>query len=636
MSDGGFNGAAADKEWFEEEPGSDVQANQLLAAVQDAEGRCFEWIADGFIFQQYASARRIPNLYGLTTSKAGGFTYTPGNGANYNSFEIASDNQIAIGVETLVATVGSAKPWCHFVTVDGDWGQRIRAKRKGDFLFGLMKSCGFYVDLPNVFRDALTWGWGVSKRVIVKEGSKKVIKSERCVPSEVLWNRAYSLIPGKREPIYHRRFVLRSDLCRDYPDFADDIMSAPGAYSGNLPGLVVDVPASFVSLLEGWRPSQDGSTPGVHVLSVGNKVLNVGKTKMDPDEEHPFSFLVAYNIGPGWQYQGVVEQCLADQWILNQQNRIILENQRRGAQNRWLIHEKAAVDTGSLINKVAQVTRWAGDHEPRLVVFQASPPELYRDRDATRSRILTRMGVNQFAAQGAKPSGLNSGEAIREYGDHSQQRHRTLAENLETYVVDAGKKLVWGCEKVKPVVSAPGRRSAKKLDWDAVKLPPGAYSVELAFAISSLPRTPEGLVDKANELLQMGKLDSTAYARITQNPDVDAALNPAFAARDAIESIIDAITEDGETTAPDPGLDLDLAFELANQRYWRCIADKAPQDVLDMLIDWRDDVQRLRKAQAPTAPPAGPAPAGGPPAQPQTIPQADAIPGPVPTAFKGN
>jgi hypothetical protein len=615
--------------WNEEEPGSDTQAVKLLAAVQEAEQRCWEWIADGFVYQQYASGRRIPNIYGLAT--AGGMTYAPGTLPNYGSYDIGSDNQIAIGVETLVATVGAIKPWCHFVTTDGDYRQRIRAKRKGDYLYGLMKSTGFFADIPGVFRDAITWGWGVSKRVILKEGGKQVIKSERCVPSEVLWDRSYSLLPGQRSPIYHRRFALRTNLCREYPDAADAIMTAPGAYSGNLPGLVVDAPANFVVLAEGWWPSADGKEAGCHVLSVGSTVLNAGKTKMDPDEEHPFSFCVGYQIGPGWQYQGVVEQTISDQCILNKQNRIILENQHRGAQNRWLVHQKANVEAGSLINKTAQITRWAGDHEPRLAVFQASPPELYQDRDATRQRILTRMGVNQFAAMGTKPAGINSGEAIREYGDHSQQRHQTLEENIENYVVDAGRKLTWACEKVKPEVRAPGKRSVRLLDWSEVKLPPGSYSVELAFAISSLPRTPEGKVDKANELLQMGKLDATAYARITQNPDVDAALDPSLAAQDCIESILDGITEDGETTAPDPGLDLDLAFTLANQRYWRCVADKAPQDVLDMLVDFRDDVQRLRKS---TASPAAPSPAPAAPAGPQMVPGQDAIPGPVPTAFR--
>ena len=482
-------------EWFEEEDPTAI-ATKMLSAVVEAEKKCFEWIADGFVYQMFASGRRIQNIYGLTATQSGGFSYSIGR--DYGAFQISIDNQIAIGIETLVATVGAVKPWCHFATTDGDWGQRIRAKRKGDFLYSLMKTCGFYTDLPNYFRDMLTWGWGISKRVIVKRGKEKVIESRRCVPSEVLWNRAYSLIPGKREPIYHRTFALRSDLARDFPDHAEAIYAAPGAASGNLPGLTVETPQDFVTVCEGWYPSQDGVKPGVHVLSVGETLLNDGKTKMDPDEDHPFTFLVGYNIGPDWQYQGVVEQVLGDQWELNTQNSIIRENQKRGAQNRWLIHDKAAVDTGSLLNRAAQITKWSGSDKPELVTYQFNPPELYQDRDKTRQRILTRMGVNQFAAMGTKPADLNSGEALREYGDHAQQRHRTLAENLETFVVDTGRKLIWACEKVKPKMQAPGRRSVKMLDWEKVKLPPGSYSVELAFPISSLPRTPEGLVDKAN------------------------------------------------------------------------------------------------------------------------------------------
>ena len=627
MSNGVKTGTILEPEWWDEDE-PDAQAQKLMLAVQEAEAQCFEWMCDSYVYQMYASGRRLPNVYGLTATRT--LSYAPGGLSSMQSFEISSDNQIAIGIETMQATVGSIKPWCHFVTTDGDWTQRTRARRKGDFIYSLMKTCGLYDELPNLARDSYTCGWGVAKRVIRKVGGKLTISMQRCVPTEVLWNRAYNLIPRGGEPIYHRTFALRSDLMREYPDFADEIATAPSAQTGNVPGLLVEVPADFVTINEGWRASPDGKMPGVHVLSVGDCILNGGKTKMDPDEPHPFEFLKAYSVGPGWQYQGLVEQTLADQLTLNQQNRIILENQRRGAQNRWLVHEKAAVDTGSLINRTAQVTKWAGDNEPKLVTYQYSPPELFQDRDATRTRILTRMGVNQFAASGAKPGGLNSGEAIREYGDHSQQRHRILQENIETFVVACGKQLAWACEKVKPEVRSPGRRGAQLLKWEDVKLPPGSYDVELAFAISSLPRTPEGLVDRANELLQMGKLDSTTYARITQNPDVNAALSPLLASMDAIEAILDGITEDGESTAPDPGLDLQTAFTMANQRYWRCIADKAPQDVLDMLIDWRDDVKRLLDAQAP--PPAPPAP----PAGPAPVPAGQAIPGPVPSNFPGN
>jgi hypothetical protein len=616
--------------WDEEEQ-PDVAARKLLAEVARVEQLNFEYMCDGYVYQQYASGRRLPNIYGLTIAR--GYNYPGGTLPSMLSFDISSDNQIAIGVETLTATVGSARPWCNFVTTDGDYSQRTKATRKGDYFYGLLKDCGFYDELPNMFRDMLTWAWGVGKIVVTKKGRKQDIGVERCLPSEVLWDRAYSLIPGDKQPIYHRRFVLRKGLMRKYPDHADEIANAPGAYSGNVPGLVVEIPADFVCLAEGWAPSIDGEKAGRHMMSVGDAAIC--DEKMSPDEDHPFFFLKGYNVGPGWQYQGVVEQTLADQLRLNKQNAVIWENQHRGAQNRWLVEEKSNVNSNSLINRTAQITSYKGT-EPKLVVYQTNPPDLYSDRDATRTRILKRLGVNDFQSQGLKPSGLNSGEAIREYGDQASARHTTLARNLEECVTDGTRKLDRVCERVKPVVKAPGKRSVRKLKWDDVALPEGSYRVELAFPISSLPRTPEGQIDKANELLQMQSIDKVTYARLTLNADVSAEINPLTSARDAIESILDGIVEDGIYESPDDGLDLKQAFSMANARYWRCVADKAPTDILGMLADWRDDVKRLDEGKQPagaTGP--GPTAATGDlaAAAPQTVPGPNVIPGPQPTQF---
>jgi hypothetical protein len=361
---------------------------------------------------------------------------------------------------------------------------------------------------------------------------------------------------------------------------------------------------------------------------VGETVLNPTKDKMEPDEEHPFTFLVGYNIGPGWQYQGLVEQGLADQLRLNKQNAVVWENQHRGAQNRWLVEEGSNVNSNSLVNRAAVVTSYKKT-KPELVVYQTNPPDIYADRDRTRARILRRFGINEMQAQGTKPGGLNSGEALREYNDSASARLTTLARNLETFVVDTTKKLDKLCERAKPVVKAPGRRGVRKLTWDDVSMDRDSYTVELGFAISSLPRTPEGQIDKANELLQMGKIDAVTYARLTLNADVPAEINALLAARDAVDCLLDDIVEDGKYTSPDDGLDLAVAFERANTRYWRCIADKAPEDILGQLADWRDEVRALLDKKSAAAPAAAPAPAPGAP----TVPAGNLIQGPQPTQF---
>lgn len=601
----------------------------MMTELSRVESLSFEFHCDGLICQQYASGRRVPNVYGLTNTR--GLTYPGGGIPSLSSFDISSDNQIAIGVETMTATVGSARPWCNFTTTDGDFRQRQRATRKGDYFYGLLKDVGFYTELPNFFRDMTTWSWGVCKSVARTVRGKVRLTTERCLPSEVKWDRAYSLIPGNAQPIYHQRFVRRETLKREYPAFAEQIKTAPAAHSGNVPGLVVEVPRDFVCLSEGWWPSVDGEVKGRHLLMVGETVLNPTKDKMEPDEEHPFTFLVGYNIGPGWQYQGLVEQALADQLRLNKQNAVIWENQHRGAQNRWLVEEGSNVNSNSLANRAAMVTTYKKT-KPELVVYETSPPDIYADRDRTRARILRRFGINEMQAQGQKPAGLDSGEALREYGDQASSRLTTLARNLETFVVDTTKKLDKLCERAKPIVKAPGRRGVRKLTWDDVSMDRDSYTVELGFPISSLPRTPEGQIDKANELLQMGKIDAVTYARLTLNADVPAEINALLAARDAVDSVLDDIVEEGDYVSPDDGLDLKVAFERANYRYWRCMADKAPEDIMGLLADWRDEVKAQLDKQSAAAPgPAAGAAPGGP--APPTVPLGNLIPGPQQSQF---
>jgi hypothetical protein len=614
-------------QWQEIEDDLDLAASMMRAECARVEALNFEFRCDGLVYQQYASGRRVPNVYGLTTSR--GLTYSGGGFPSLGSYDISSDNQIAIGVETMTATVGSARPWCAFKTTDADFKQRQRATRKGDYFYGLLRECGFYTELPNFFRDMLTWGWGVAKTLVRGKKRDQEIVVERCLPSEVVWDRAYSLIPGLSQPIYHQRFVLRSALQRLYPEFAEEIATAPAVFASEIPGLVVEIPGDFVALMEGWAPSPDGEKPGKHLLIVGDCCINPAETKMRPDEEHPFTFLVGYNVGPGWQYQGLVEQALADQWRLGKQNAVIWENQHRAAQNRWLVEERSNVNPNSLINRAAMVTTYKVT-PPQLVVYETNPADLYRDRDETRKRVLERFGVNAFQSQGLKPGGLNSGEALREYGDQSSARFKTLAVNLEEFVVATTKKLDALCERVKPVVRAPGRRGVRKLTWDDVSLPKGTASVEIAFAISSLPLTPAGQIDKANELYQMGKIDSTTYARLTLNADVPAEIDAMTAARDAIESLLDDIIEDGKYVAPDDSLDLAQAFQLATTKYWRCVADKAPDDILSMLADWRDTAKRLADAKAP-APAAAAPPMGAVGAPPPMVPGQDVLPGPQPS-----
>ena len=78
---------------------------------------------------------------------------------------------------------------------------------------------------------------------------------------------------------------------------------------------------------------------------------------------------------------------------------------------------------------------------------------------------------------------------------------------------------------------------------------------------------------------------------------------------------------------PHPFLALDMALRIGIDRLNRLEADGMPDEQLDLLRQWVEDVQKLLKlAQPPPQPPAPPMPGPGgppmPPMAPPPIPQA--------------
>lgn len=95
---------------------------------------------------------------------------------------------------------------------------------------------------------------------------------------------------------------------------------------------------------------------------------------------------------------------------------------------------------------------------------------------------------------------------------------------------------------------------------------------------------------------------------------------------------IGTIMAKGEYVPPEPGMDLKLAEKLANQSYLKGRAENLPEERLELLLRYIDDIERLRKLMLPQeamAPQAGPE-AGLeqmiPQATPEAPPQSDLQP----------
>jgi hypothetical protein len=595
-------------QWWEVERNGPLVGTRLFETVAQLEAHQADRRYANVVYNRLATGRDLPNVYGLAMSRR---NYGPFSNA-LETYQPPAVNVCAMAVETLTASVGKNRPWIMFTTSGADWKTQRRARLLSRYIDGLFYEAKVWDVLPAVFRDMLTFADGIGAFKVFMENGK--ITCERVIPEELMVDAA-DAVHGRPRSLYQRTFASKSALAAKYPKHKDAIMAASGSHPGLGWARGENVPEQFAPVLEGWHLAE-GDNPGRHVLCVGDKVI------VDEAWEggFPFAFCKGYPLGHGIFRQGIVEQLVPYQAKLDRLERVIDECHRRMGTPKWFAQNGSKVDAAKLIAKVAAVVYYNGTIPPQRDVGPAVPPELYQERERWIRLAFDRVGLSQDAITGQKPDGLNSGEAQRVHHNIAAVRQSTLGAALEACIVELAERMLELAKKHKPKVRAPGRRGLKLIEWSDAKFDPDGFTM-MAFPISQLPAEPAGRLARANELLQMGTIDKGQYARILGNPDVDAATDPIEAARDCIESMLDSIVEDGEYQAPEKYQPPELSIELGMSRFLRERSLGAPDDVLEDLSRW---IEEVRELAAPPAHDVAPAPGI------TQVAPADALPAPVP------
>ncbi len=236
-------------------------------------------------------------------------------------------------------------------------------------------------------------------------------------------------------------------------------------------------------------------------------------------------------------------------------------------------------------------------------------------------------------ATSQKPSGLNSGEAIRSYDDISTDRFASLSRkydnvfvDLAYLVTDTAKEIAERTGKYQTVY--PNKNGTKQIDLPNMELIQDPFVIQ-CFNMSSLPRDPAGRMQKITEMIQAGMISIKEGRRLLDYPDLDQVEKLANASEERILQILDAIVEDGEYTPPDPFMDLELANELSVQYYNLYASAKLEEERAQMLRDFFTAVQTLKQSTLPPSPTPGmmpPAAANPPQANAEPLPQSPLIP----------
>jgi len=533
-------------------------------------------------------------------------------------------NLIQVGVDTLISRVCQTKPAPKFLTDGGDYKERHLAQQMNRFIEGEFYQVKAHSKAKKMFRDGLATGTGSLK---VIEGDDDKVQVERVLQSD-LYVDDNDAINGEPQQMVQLKLMDRDKLIARNPD-ATFLHTTPQSYPDNSPDSAMTT-ADQVMVVEAWKlpsgsdPKEPGYVPGRHVIATNNGVLR--------DEEwnkpkFPFVFFHYQDPFLGFWGKGVAHQLFGTQMALNRILHTIASAITLVGVPRVFQEMNSGIVSSHHNNQVGVIVKYKGT-KPSYEVAPCNAPELYAERERLIDYGMRQLGISDMDATAEKPSGLDSGEAIRSFEDVNASRFSDLSEKWEQAHIDLAYMITDTamdiCKRTgKYQTVYPNKDGTKQIDLPKMTLLKNPFVIQ-CFNESSLPKTPAGRYAAITERVQAGMLTVKEGRRLLHDPDLEQNERLDNASEERIFKILDAIVEDGTYTPPDSFLDFDLATLLTVQYINLYLAANLEEDKAELLRKFFRQVQTLKQAAMPPPTPLSLAPT--PQANPQAAPTSPLIP----------
>lgn len=489
-----------------------------------------------------------------------------------------TENVIATGVDTVSAMFTTADIRARYLTDGADWGQRRRMRQLEFYSEELQADLKILQKCRRAAKESVKKGTGVTK-ASTKFGKPFVefIAVENIVvdPTECR--------DGREPRQFHQWDCIDADeLTARFPKFEMEIERARGRNSewGRASGRYA-MPAHEVAVLYSWRlpigvKGEEGYAPGRETLCID------GQDLLDRQfhDELPFGIMVWSDRLRGWYGISGAERIMGIQRALNRRNWQIEKTLDHGANLVTYIRPAdAALPTKT--TKIGMFGIIKGDM-PKRDQTPVVNAETYQSRITLRASGLEELGVNQMAGHAAKPAGVDSGAAIREFTDATTVRFGPQEQAFEQLVLDTIWLALMQCRKLgkkAPKTVRRGRFGARVIEWKDVD--PREIKVSMR-AASNSTRQPWGRTQTVIELAQAGLVSTDSTRRMLQNLDIDQELSLYMAALESIEGDLDDLA-DGNVVVPEPFTNHGMCVWRGQNEYLKWGRENAPEEVLEAL-----------------------------------------------------
>ena len=527
-------------------------------------------------------------------------------------------NVVQSVVDTITSKIGKNKPRPMFLTKDGDYTQQRKAKNLGDFVEGVFNVGKFYAEATKAFRDSCIFDIGCLK--VFRDNGK--IHFEKVYPNEVFIDEDESMFTPPRN-MYHIRQVHKEVLLGEYPDFEKQITAIDLGEQSD--GVTKD---AMLRIIEAWHLPSNNKENGRHIIALENATL------VDEDYDKDYFSILVYRWNDatlGYYGQSLTEQLSGIQYEINKLLIRIQDAFHLLAVPMVFIPYGSKVVPSHIRNVTGTFVYYDADKPPNVATPQTVNPEVFQHLDRLYSRAFEIAGISQLSANSQKPSGLDSGIALRTFHDIETERFVTTGQMYESMALDAARIVLDLAREIDESeeegfkITAKVNSAMQKIKWKEVNIAEDEYLMN-AYPISLLPSTPAGQLQMVQELINIGVIKNREdILKLLDYPDFQSFASVDKAASDNIDWVISEILDNNNFNAPEPFQNLELGIQKMQLTYLKSMASNVSEKKLDKMRDWISQaialLQPPQESQAALPVEAMQAPEAGIPNAPQALPQ---------------
>ena len=545
---------------------------------------------------RHTSNIRFYNLYAnqsLNNLSAARYNTTNNMGSYFGESSRLTYNVVKSCVDSARSRIGKERPRPYFLTERGNWNLQRRAQKLNGYVLGLFDQMGegglvnqsLYSIGSECFLDACISGTGTAK-MFIKDG--KVV-AERFISDELIIDQFEGIYRTPRSA-HQVKYVDREVLKDTYPEakYAFAIESATAAQTGNQ-----SETQDMIPVVESWHlPSGKNAKDGLRVVTI-----QTGTLKTAPWTKDYFPFLVQrWSLRPvGYYGIGLAEELQGIQREINYTLSNIQLGLRRVAVPKTWMHISDHNPKKKMTNQLAEIGYYK-EQPPTTMTATAFNPETYNHVDRLFNKAYEITGISQLSAMSQKPSGLDSGTALRNYQQIESERFSTVQRMYEDFFVPQATYMALDFldelleQGIDTTVVMKDGLTQQPVKYSEVRIDRADFTIK-AYPTSLLPTEPSGKFAAVQEGVEAGFWGRDEALDLLDYPDVNKLVSVTLAVRRAATAYVEKLIDDGKYLPIEPYADMDRIRDLCQAYYLEGRSEGMPEDRLKLLRRVMQEIQ---------------------------------------------